>query len=258
MRTQAALASQFPAYAPAAVEELLSGDQILRRAFLEERQQSIGRPALVLAADKPDSPVISLQRGIAYRSWTLPDGRRAILDLLLPGDIGGIDGIVLGRSNQELVAASALTYRAMSAARLRELMTNPAVALRVTALMAEARWRIDRHVAAVCRLDSHERIGLFLLDVYDRLFRRGLISRPTFNLPLTQELVADYLGITMVHVNRILRRMRDERLVLVDRQVVIIMDVDRLRALASGLPPVPELPEPLPAAEVVTEIRTIG
>ena len=53
---------------------------------------------------------------------------------------------------------------------------------------------------------------------------------------MTQEQIADHLGMTMVHVNRILRRLRDERLVMVDRQVVIIMDLDRLRELAHGLP----------------------
>ena len=227
---------------------------MLRRAFLEERYHSIGRQAVLLAADELDSPVALIQRGMAYRSCTLPDGRRAILDLSLPGDIVGLDRIVLGRGNQEVTAASALGYRALGAARLRELMTSHAVALRIAALMAEARWRMDRHVAAVCRLDARERIGVFLLDIHDRLLRRGLINRPTFNLPLTQEQIADHLGMTMVHVNRTLRRMRDDRLVLVDRQVVIITDLDRLRAVVTGLPVLPDLPEPQLLSEAVAGV----
>jgi|SRR5579872_6471123 len=252
MTTQEASAAvRVPAYAPGAVEDLLTGGRIVRRAFLDERYLSAGRQSVVLAADDTDIPVILIHRGIAYRSCTLPDGRRAILDLLLPGDIAGLDRIVLGRSNQEVIAASALGYRAMSAGKLRELMGNRAVALRVAALMAEARWRMDRHVASVCRLDARERIGIFLLDIYDRLARRGLVNRPTFNLPLTQEQIADHLGITMVHVNRTLRRLRDDRLVLVDRQVVIIMDLARLRAVVTGLPQLPELPEPVALVEAV-------
>src|SRR5436305_8481595 len=124
---------KFPSYAAAAVEDLLTGDRILRRAFLEQHYHSIGRQGIVFAGDGGDPPVILVQRGVAYRSATLPDGRRAILDLLLPGDFGGLDNLVFGRANQELTAASALGYRAMGAAKLREPMADGAVALRVPA-----------------------------------------------------------------------------------------------------------------------------
>jgi DNA-binding transcriptional regulator LsrR (DeoR family) len=87
------------------------------------------------------------------------------------------------------------------------------------------------------------RICVLLLDIHDRLRRRGLINRPTFNLPLTQEQIADHLGLTLVHVNRTLRRLREQKLVIVDRQVVIIMDMEQLRSLAQGLPKPAELPD---------------
>jgi hypothetical protein len=76
-----------------------------------------------------------------------------------------------------------------------------------------------------------------LLDIHDRLKRRDLISRPTFNLPLTQEQIGDHLGLTVVHVNRTLRRLREERVLMMDRQVVIIHDLDALREIGEGLPP---------------------
>jgi len=235
---------KFPSYAAAAVEDLLTGDRILRRAFLEQHYHSIGRQGIVFAGDGGAPPVILVQRGVAYRSATLPDGRRAILDLLLPGDFGGLDHAIFSHVNQELTAANALGYRAMKPSMLREMMSNRAVGIRVAALMAETRWRMDRHLTAITRLDARERIGLFLLDIHDRLRRRDLISRPTFNLPLTQEQIADHLGMTMVHVNRTLRRLREDRLLLVANQVVIITDLDRLRAEISGMPPLVEMPEP--------------
>jgi len=125
--------------------------------------------------------------------------------------------------------------------------------LAVLALVAEARWRSDRLAAMIGRLDAQARISVMLLDLYDRLRRRDLISRTTYNLPLTQEQIADHLGLTLVHVNRTLRRLREERIVLVDRQVVIIMDLERLRAFAQGLPQPAELPEPNAPAKRVLE-----
>jgi CRP-like cAMP-binding protein len=92
-------------------------------------------------------------------------------------------------------------------------------------------------MTVLTRLDARGRIAAFILGVYERLRQRELIARPTFNLPLTQEQLADHLGITMVHVSRTLRRIREERLVIVERQVVIILDLEELRRAASGVPP---------------------
>jgi CRP-like cAMP-binding protein len=130
-------------------------------------------------------------------------------------------------------------------------MADQPIALHILALIAEARWRGDRLAASLGRLDAHARICLMLLDIYERLRRRELINRPNFNLPFTQEQIADHLGLTLVHVNRTLRRLREERLVLVDRQVVIIKDLDRLRALVRSSCPSVDLPEPAAPVEAV-------
>jgi CRP-like cAMP-binding protein len=231
------LAQHTPPYASHASEDLLTGGRLLRRAFAEAPYRTAERDAVIILADDPDPPILQIHRGIAFRSVNLPDGRRAIVDILLPTDFGGIDNAVLGRSNHDIVAGAPLGYRQLGGAALRELIANPQIAVRVLALMAEARWRIDRHLTAITRFDARCRIASFLLGIYDRLRRTDLISRPTFNLHLTQDQMADHLGMTMVHVSRTLRRLREERLVLVDRQVVIILDVPALRELASGLPP---------------------
>jgi len=226
-----------PIFSPGASEDLLSGGRSLRRALAEQPYHMVERDAVIVAADDRDPPVVQIHRGMAYRSFTLADGRRAIVDILIPGDIVGVDHAVLGRANHDIVATGRMGYRALSAATARELMTDPQIAIRALALIGEARWRADRHITAITRLDAHGRIGAFLLGIYERLRRRDLIARPTFNLPLTQEQMADHLGMTMVHISRTLRRMREERLVLVDRQVVIILDLEGLRQVVTGLPP---------------------
>jgi CRP-like cAMP-binding protein len=175
-----------------------------------------------------------IHRGAAYRSVTVPDGRRAIVDFFLPTDYVGIDHVVTGPSEQEIIAASPLTYRAVSPAALRDLMRNDSVALSAFALLVEQRRRVDQRILMLARFDARERICAFVLGVYDRLRRSELISRPTFNLPLNQDQMADHLGMTMVHVSRTLRRLREERLLLVSRQVAIVLDIDGVRYLAQG------------------------
>ena len=238
-----------PNYAAGASEGVLTGGRLLRRAFAEAPYRTAERHAVIIAADDPEPPILQIHRGVAFRSIGLPDGRRAIVDILLPTDVAGIDNAVLGRSNHDMVAGAALGYRQLSGTTLRKLMENPQIAVRALALMAESRWRIDRHVTAITRFDARCRIASFLLGIYDRLRRAELITRPTFNLQLTQDQMADHLGMTMVHVSRTLRRLREQRLALVDRQVVIILDVPALRGLANGLPRL-NATEPTPLADM--------
>lgn len=215
-------------------EDVLSGSRLLRQVFAEAPHQSAERGAIIVTGDDPEPPNLLIHRGVAYRSMTVPDGRRAIMDIFLPTDIAGLDHAIVGASGLEIVAASSISYRAISPAVLRKLLESRSIALCVFALLSEQRRRMDRHALMLARFDARERICTFVLGIYDRLRRAELITRPTFNLPLTQEQMADHLGVTMVHVSRMLRRLREERLVLIDRQVAIIMDLDRMRAIASG------------------------
>jgi len=73
-----------------------------------------------------------------------------------------------------------------------------------------------------------------LVDLYDRLRRRRLIARSTFNLHLTQQQIGDHLGLTGETVNRVLRWFAREDIAFFDRYVVIIRDMPRLRRLACG------------------------
>ena len=158
------------------------------------------------------------------------------------------------------IAANRVGYHMLGAAALRELFADPCVSMFMLAQMSEARWRSDRLAASIGRLDAHARLCVLLLDIHDRLRHRELINRPTFNLPLTQEQIADHLGLTLVHVNRTLRRLREEKIVLVDRQVVIIQDIERLRELAQGLPQAAELPEvpATPERAGIARVRDLG
>lgn len=240
--------TELPHFAANATEDLLTGSRTLRSAFLFTPARYADRGSrLVERGNEPE--VILIRSGFAYRSCVLSDGRRAILDILTPGDIVGLDHIVVAHPVDEFTAASRVGYHALSAADIRRLMDDQCVMLRIYSLLAEARWRASRLAVAIGRLDARTRICLFLLDIHDRLHRRELIGRPSFNLPLTQEQMADHLGLTVVHVNRTLRRMREEKLVILDRQVVIILDLDRLRALVRGLPQAVDLPETVAALD---------
>jgi CRP-like cAMP-binding protein len=227
--------------APAS-ENLLAGDHLLVQAFLKAPMHSAVRNQTIISAADREPPALLIGRGVAFSARTISDGRRAITDVLLPTDIVGVEHAVIGRSNRDIVAASPLAYRMLSANKLRQLMENPQVAAQMLALATATQWRADRLISALSRMDAYERIASFLLSTYDRLRRAQLVTRPTFALYLSQDQIGDHLGLTMVHVSRTLRRLREDKVVLVDRQVVIILDVERLRAVAAGLLPTTAAP----------------
>jgi CRP-like cAMP-binding protein len=140
----------------------------------------------------------------------LPDGRRQIFSFILPGDV-----IVTGghgdSGNRELVT---LTHVELADAAVINKGVDPAV---TRALMAKIQQdREDRlldQIVRIGRLSAKERVLNLLLEVHDRLNAMGLVRKGAFRLPVTQELLADALGLSVVHVNRTLQQLRREGLI---------------------------------------------
>jgi hypothetical protein len=171
-------APEQPRFADAATEDLLTGGRTLRRAFLQTPLRFAGRDTALIRLDEREPPVVLLRNGFAYKSCALADGRRAILDLLVPGDIIGLDHIILASPNEEVTAVNRIAYHAMEPAEMRALMADRCAALRIVALLAEARCRSDRLAAMIGRLDAQARLAAFLLGIHDRLRQRGLTNQP--------------------------------------------------------------------------------
>jgi hypothetical protein len=73
-----------------------------------------------------------------------------------------------------------------------------------------------------------------VLDFYTRLRRRSLITGCSYNLALTQVKIGYYLGLTVVHINRLLRSLREARIVNLEKHCVTILDLERLTSLAQN------------------------
>jgi CRP-like cAMP-binding protein len=231
---------------PAAIEDLRTGSKFIREAFLASTIRYAGHGSVLVRMDDADPPLVRLIRsGFAVRSCTLPSSRRAILDVLIPGDIYGLDHALALQPLEEFTAVDQIAYYALAPAAFRALLSQPQAALRIMALVIQVNRRLERIAAMIGRFDARLRICTFLLDIYDRLRHRGLISTPKYRLPLTQEQIADHLGLTLIHVNRTLRRLRQEGLIMVNQRIVAIPDPDRVRVLTHGLPQALETPEPI-------------
>lgn len=149
----------------------------------------------------------ALVSGWAYRQRILADGRRQVLGFLLPGDL-----IEACPQSRPLAAASIMAVTEVHCCFLP-------VAPQASGL-AEAYGHsgaLDHHyllaqITRLGRMDAYERLADWLLEVRERLALVGLATGDQFALPLTQEVLADALGLTSVHVNRTLQALRRDGL----------------------------------------------
>ena len=220
------------------VEPPRGGVRLLRDAFLKGTLENIDRDRSLFSASGTDGSAFLIRKGIAQRSFSLRNGPPVILDLLIPGDIAGLEGLLPQHRYQTIVSTGNLSGYRLAADIMKELMTDPAIDRTVLQTIMEAAARMVRLNIALGRLDARERIASMVLDLYDRLRQRRLIRRTSFDLPLTQDEIGNHLGLTLEHVNRTLRRMREDHLLILDRGAVVLLDIRRLREMVQRwLPP---------------------
>jgi CRP-like cAMP-binding protein len=213
-------------------DQLALGKRKLREIFGSSPPRML-KAGELLGSSGASEAIYRLRAGWACQYLDLANGRRAILDIYLPGDVIGLDGGVRVRPVEEVLTLTAATIETISAKdALVELIADRSIALCIAFLLGLRQRRSDRLLAAISSLDARGRLAMMLLDFYTRLRRRKLISGPNYNLPLSQVQIGNYLGLTVVHINRVLRSLRSEQIVDLEKHCVTILDLERLVIMA--------------------------
>lgn len=213
-------------------DHLALGRSKLSASFGSSPPRTLKAGELLAAAGSSDR-ICRFRTGWACQFRDLANGRRAILDVYLPGDVIGLDAGVHSRPLEEILTLTAVTIEAVPADEvLSKLMADLPTALYIAFLLGQRQRRTDRLLAAISCLDARGRLAMMLLDFHTRLRRRKIISGSIYNLPLTQVQIGNYLGLTVVHINRVLRALREERVVGLEKHCVTILDLQQLGNLA--------------------------
>lgn len=179
-----------------------------------------------------------LLEGWAARTKLMPDGRRQFSALLLPGDACDIDALEIPQINFGVIALEPCTVACIPHDALLALAaTRPQVARTLTWLACVENVVMSEWIAWHGRLTAVERLANLFCELQARLEMVGRAEPDGgFRLPLTQDELADAVGLTSVHVNRTLKEMRERGLAEVRGQRVLIPDLDALRR-AGGFSP---------------------
>jgi CRP-like cAMP-binding protein len=193
------------------------------RALADPQAVKPMRRDLIREGDRPRA--ILLLAGWACRHRTLEDGRRQILQVLLPGDLCDLHNAVLGRMDHSVGALTEVRYAELAPERLEELEADPDLrrALRWQAAVAAAtqrEWTVN-----IGLRNAMERLAHLFCELFVRLRAMGLNDGQACDFPLTQVDLAEATGLTPVHVNRTLQEMRRTGLIVLDRRRLTIPDL---------------------------------
>lgn len=197
-----------------------------------ERRRSFEPGHTMIYEGQSEASAFILARGWALSFKLLPDGGRQIVDFQIPGDFLGLRSILFRTADHSVDAVTPIEASEVLASDLFGALDGaPRLALAILWAASRDEAMVVEHLVNLGRRSAEERLAHFLLELGARLNLVGLGDRTGFDCPLTQYHLADALGLSAVHVNRVLRQLREEGLVTFQNGRVSFDDFAGLKAL---------------------------
>lgn len=211
----------------------LDPDDIARLAEATSQPQTYTqRHDLIREGDRPGHVFVVLD-GWACRYKILPSGTRQILAFLMPGDCCDLHVGLLEQMDHCIQTITPALVATVSRVEMDAIMSeNPKIAkaLYIAQLVDEGTMRA--WITSMGRRTSIERVAHLMCELYLRAINIGLPSEPELALPLSQALLADSLGMTAVHLNRVLKELRLSGAMTLQRGSLLISDAAKLVQIA--------------------------
>ena len=174
-----------------------------------------------------------LLHGWAFRFRYLREGTRHIAGLVLPGDPCDIDSVEFGKSNFQLGTLTRCAVASFDGDSFRDLCARSALVRQaVTRLSMAENAMLREWNLCLAHRSASQRMAHLFCELHVRLAAVDAADPDGYELPLTQNHLAELLGLTAVHVNRTLQAMRADRLIELSGQRLIVRDWKALAAVA--------------------------
>ncbi len=184
-------------------------------------------------AGAPATSAYVIREGWAFAYTLLANGQRQVHGFLLPGNFVRLNDLFRDGAGQgaETITDTVVSEVSMDSLR-RASQQWPAIFELLLRLQSQVQSALVAQLVNLGRRDSRARVANLLLRLERRLMRIGRAGPDGYDCPISQYLIADALGLTAIHVNRVLKRLREEGIVTVRNDRVTIHDRARLLAVA--------------------------
>ena len=204
--------------------ELTAADAAALKKATADPREYRARQDLIREGDET-GPVFVVLEGWVCRYKILPSGTRQIMAFLMPGDTCDLHFKLLEQMDHSIQAVTNAVVATIAGTQMRAMMQehpNIARAMYTSQLVDEGIMRA--WIVSMGRRSSTERVAHLICELYLRARNIGLTKDDEFALPLSQLVLADSLGMTAVHINRILKELRLAGAMSLSRGSVTILD----------------------------------
>lgn len=226
----------------------------VEREDLEHLDAVVRKPAPLSRGDRlyragqPFEFVYVVRSGALKTVQTAEDGEAQVMGFHVPGELLGLDAISDDQHHCDALALERTSVCAIPFQRLEQVAAElPSLQRQLHRIISREILHDQQHLSALGRRTARERIALFVYTLSRRLNNAGY-SPTDFNLSMSRDDMANYLGLALETVSRLLKKLSDDGILQVDRRRVRILDMDGLTAL-TGQPAAGE-PSCVPSHEV--------
>lgn len=202
------------------------------RGLLEGEQSVRKRRDVVIEGDG-HAKLSFVKDGFAARYKVLRNGKRQIVNIIVPGDVIGLPGAFLDAASFSVVA---LTDMKLEVCALDDYVAlsyrRPKFGLALGWLAVHEATTYAEHIVDIGRRTAIERVAHFLLEIHARLAAVGRAAATAFDLPVSQEVMSDALGLSVPHINRMLAELRESGMIALAGRHVTFADLRRVQQLA--------------------------
>ena len=192
----------------------LSGSELAVLETLHKRRRTFVAGRDLVHQGQSEQAAYILASGWACSYKILQDGQRQIVDFQIPGDFLGLRSVLLHISDHSIEPVTDIEVSEVLVPDLLDAFSRtPRLATAILWAASRDEAMVVEHLVDVGRRNAAERMAHFLLELGARAALVGMGSKAGFACPLTQYLLADALGLSAVHVNRVLRQLREDGMV---------------------------------------------
>lgn len=171
--------------------------------------RSVSAGSDIIHPGQEDAELYTLYSGWAFRYKSLADGRRQILNFLLPGDLVGLQASLLDASDHGVEALTDVELCVFPRKRIWDLFVRmPNLAYELAWLGSREESIVDDNLTSVGQRTASERIAAMVITLYRRADALGLVNEGSFAFPLSQQQLADALGLSLVHTSKTWSKLR--------------------------------------------------
>lgn len=210
----------------------LNDDDLKALAKATEKPRKIPtKRDLIREGDRP-GPCFVMLEGWACKYQLMPSGTRQILAFMMPGDSCDLHVGLLAEMDHSIQTITPSLVVKIEQLEVVELMDHPGLAKAMYTAQMVDEGIMRAWITSMGRRTSRERVAHLMCELYVRARNVGLTDQDSVTLPLSQALLADSLGMTAVHLNRVLRELRELGAMELQRGKLVITDAKKMVIVA--------------------------